>query len=153
MFFPDVGCRCHWPWRGSHFVLRKTVRVHCFAKPKVLLFGKTFRICSWRVETPKLVWELQKWGDFKWLSERYHKSAVSFTYVTRLYEGHSQIIDTPSQTKTKDLFINLRFNYSQVFSVGLGSFFRPFQQTPEERKKKGKSELLKGASTCALAPW
>ena len=40
-----------------------------------------------------------------------------------------------SRTKTKDLFIHLRFNYFKVFTVGAESFFRPFAQRLEERKK------------------
>ena len=51
------------------------------------------------------------------------------------YEGHSEIIDTPlSLTKAKDLFIYLRFNYSKVFTLGVESFFRPFEPRPEEEK-------------------
>ena len=41
----------------------------------------------------------------------------------------------PSRTKMKDLFINLRFNYFKVFTVGVKSFFRTFQPRPKERKK------------------
>ena len=41
----------------------------------------------------------------------------------------------PSRTKTKDLFINLRFKYVRVFTVGVEFFFRPFEPRPEERKK------------------
>ena len=41
----------------------------------------------------------------------------------------------PSPTKTKDLFINLKFNYFKVFTVGVQSFFRPLQPRPEQRKK------------------
>ena len=52
------------------------------------------------------------------------------------YEDYSEIIiDTPSRTKAKDLFINSRFNYFKVFNKGIESFFRPFEQRLEEKKK------------------
>ena len=35
------------------------------------------------------------------------------------FEVHSEIIDTTSSTKTKDLFISLRFNYFKVFTLGV----------------------------------
>ena len=52
-----------------------------------------------------------------------------------------KLLTPPSQTKTDDLFINWRFNYSKVFTVGVQSFFGSFQPRPEE------SQLLKGTST------
>ena len=61
--------------------------------------------------------------------------------ATRLNELDSRVtlklltLPPPFRTKTKDLFTNLRFNYFKVFIVGVGSFFRPFQPSPEERKK------------------
>ena len=42
------------------------------------------------------------------------------------YEGHSEVIDTRSQTKTRDLFINFSFNYVKVFTVEIEFFFRLF---------------------------
>ena len=52
------------------------------------------------------------------------------------YKGHSNITDTaPCRTKTKDLFINVRFTHFTVFTVGVKSFFRPFEPRLEERKK------------------
>ena len=48
-----------------------------------------------------------------------------------------EMIDTPpSPTKTKDLFIKLRFNYSKVFIVGVESFLRLFEPRQEEGKKR-----------------
>ena len=48
------------------------------------------------------------------------------------YEGHSEIIDNTFPNEDE---INLRFNYVKVFIVGIGSFFRPVEPRPEERKK------------------
>ena len=50
---------------------------------------------------------------------------------------------TPSRTKTKDSFIDLSFNYFEVFTVEIQFFFWPFEPRPKEEKKK----LLKGTST------
>ena len=41
----------------------------------------------------------------------------------------------PPRTKTKDLFINLRFNYFKVFILRVESFFRLFEPRPKEGKK------------------
>ena len=64
------------------------------------------------------------------------------------YEGHSGIIDTIlPRTKTKDLLINLRSNYSEVFPVRVGSFFRPFEPRP-----KGKKSTFERNLNVALTP-
>ena len=39
------------------------------------------------------------------------------------------------RAKTKNLFINLRSNYSELFITEVQSLFRLFQQKPKERKK------------------
>ena len=53
----------------------------------------------------------------------------------------------PSRTKTKDLFINFKFICLKVFTVGVESFFRPFQP---KTGRRGKSQFLKGISTAPL---
>ena len=40
-----------------------------------------------------------------------------------------------TKRKTKDIFINLRSNHSELFTVRVQPFFRPFQTRLEERKK------------------
>ena len=46
-----------------------------------------------------------------------------------------KLLTPPSRTKTKDLFINLRFNSFKVFPVRVEFFFRPFRKRSEARKK------------------
>ena len=54
----------------------------------------------------------------------------------------------PYRTKTKDLFINLRFNCFEVFTLGIESFFRQFEARPEEEGK-----ILERNLNVALTPW
>ena len=45
------------------------------------------------------------------------KNRVNIKHIYR-YEGHSEIIHTPSQRKTKNSFINFKSNDFKVFTVG-----------------------------------
>ena len=58
----------------------------------------------------------------------------NFTRVTKKLLKCAPLPPPPPK-KTKDLFNNLRFNYIKVFTVGVESFFRPFEPRPEERTK------------------
>ena len=107
------------------------------------------RTCSRRISKKKLrrqcifrlmkrIWKISKIGEEK------NRSACQFFFGHFAWQffwtdnvGRSlwRYWHLPSWTKTTVFFINLRFNYFKVFTVGVESFFRPFQPRPEERKK------------------
>ena len=72
----------------------------------------------------------RKWEEVGGIGRKWEE--VEGSYGTRV----TLKLSTPTfPNKTKDLFISLRFNYFKVFTVGVESFFRPFEPRPEEMKK------------------
>ena len=61
----------------------------------------------------------------------FHFSTKRFQ-IRRSFRNHWHF---PFRTKTKDLFITMRFSYFKVFTVEVESFLRPFQLRSKERKK------------------
>ena len=86
--------------------------------------------------------------EFFFVESSFIGSATALVLVS---EGHSAIIDTPpSRAKTKDLFINLSFDYSKVFTVkGENSSSGRLNQD----RKKGKKLTLERTLNVALIPW
>ena len=67
-----------------------------------------------------------------WREEKATKDGRSWVDIRGSLWNHWH---PPSRTKTKDLSINLRFNYFKVFTVEVESFFRPFKSRQEDGKK------------------
>ena len=74
------------------------------------------------------------WVNFcaKFFVQKNTSEKIDSSWKLVVWSGHFEIID--NRTKTKGLFINLSSNYFEGFTVGVESFFGPFQPRPEERK-------------------
>ena len=75
---------------------------------------------------------------------------IKYTRVTL------KLLTLPARTKTENFFINLGFSYFKLLTVGVQSFFRPFESRPEERKKvhrtpSSPSLRVKTAIPCMLS--
>ena len=96
---------------------------------------------NWKLQlkkTPACHWILKKSGykkRHKFLDKKSEKNMIQDGRVTL-----KLLTPPPPRTKTKDLFINSRFNCFKIFTASAQSFLRPFQPTLDDRKKVNFSE-------------